>query len=174
MEIDSLVMQTTFEDCKRYLHAEVRRYCCKATIKRDWQEVESDIFLEFMHAYEKFNGLKGEFIPTLLLKIRWRLQENLREMIRKKKVRKENQEDPVNIPSPEPADHSFAEVINLFSEDAKEVIKLVLHYAPEHIRHNGKPMKREIKKEVKKALAERGWLRSRIMESFQEIREALS
>lgn len=174
MEIDSLVMLTTFEDCKRYLYSEVHRYCRKTAVKRNWEEVESDVFLEFVQTYEKFNGLKGEFIPRMLLMIRWRLQENLREVIRKQKVRRENQGDPINIPSPEPADHSFEEVLRFFSEDAKEVIRLVLHLAPDRIKDNGKPLRREIKNEVKKVLVEKGWLRSRIVQSFQEIREALS
>lgn len=175
MEIDSLVMQATFEDCKKYMHAEVKRYCThQAAQWKDWQEIESDIYLEFARAYEKFNGLKGEFIPTLLLKIRWRLKENLREMIRKSKVRKEETVSPETIRAKNTLDHSFEEMLNLFSDDAKEVIQLTFHLAPDHIKRNGSPLRREIKNEIKKVLTEKGWLRSRIMESFQEIREALS
>lgn len=171
-------MADLYEEVRLFLYQQA--HWAARHYRMSFEDALADVHLGFQRAYHDYTPDKGKFITYVGHKVYWTLR-NLRreEGIRANLVKWSSlPEHAAARPSPEP--FRLEEFASDLSEDAEEVLKVVLQSPVEFLQilrkksPVGQPTRTNMfRAAVREFLMGLGWSSARVTESFKEIKEAL-
>lgn len=148
----------------KLIHKFIRRY------GGDFEELKSVANYAFVQAYDEWDSKKSSFSTTVSWYVNMHLLNELRDRIkRSSRVQYKN----ITGRDANYRQRHFANLLDTLSDDAKEVAKLVIK-APAELIDAMDYGELTPKKALRNYLLGLQWSKSRIVQSFNEIREALS
>jgi len=139
----------------------------------DYDELLSIAYAGYLSAFRRFDEQGGSSFPSWVRYEVWTCMFN--EFIKRQNLRKRHQEYIQTNDLLSQIIKPLIELIDELSEDAFEVVNLILNTPDElqkSIKHNGGSNKK-VKKLVYSHLKDNGWQRDKILKSFNNIQEAL-
>lgn len=171
-------MASLYEEVRLFLYQQA--HWASRTYGLTFEDALADVHLGFQMAYHAYTADKGAFITYVGHKVYWTLkniqrqESGRRAMLRRRALSEDMAARPV------PEKFRLDEFASDLSEDAEEVLKVVLQSPMELLQivrqksPDGQPTRKNMfRAAVREFLMGLGWSSARVTESFKEIKEAL-